>query len=108
MPLGRTNPTYRDALQAIEDQWQQYRRALRRRDQNHFDRLFEHARAHADAASYLNHQQPEIMFLVSVVLEQEKQIQDLTRRVDALENDLNNTDDDTGSDTTQPERDRSG
>jgi hypothetical protein len=30
--MGRTNPTYRDALWAIEERWADFRRALRRRD----------------------------------------------------------------------------
>ena len=62
-------------------------------DQDHYDRLFEHGRAHADAAGHLNHHQPEMTFLLSVVLEQEKQVQDLEERVDALEDDLNTPDD---------------
>jgi len=41
--MGRTNPTYRDALRAIEERWAEFRRALRRRDQPRFDRLFEYA-----------------------------------------------------------------
>ena len=56
--MGRTNPTYRDALRAIEERWAEFRRALRRRDQPRFDRLFEYAREHADASGLLNHQNP--------------------------------------------------
>ena len=106
--MGRTNPTYRDVLQALEEQWSDYRRALRRMDQEYYDRLFEHGRAHADAAGYLNHQQPEVTFLVSVVLEQEKQIQDLTQRVDALEDDLNSDDESPDHAAAQPKRERAG
>ena len=87
--MGRTNPTYRDVIRALEDRWQQYRRALRRDDKQYFDRLFEHGRAHADAAGYLNHQEPELTLLVSVVLEQQKELQALHERVHALERDLN-------------------
>jgi len=56
--MGRTNPTYRDALRAIEERWAEFRRALRRHDQPRFDRLFEYAREHADASGLLNHQNP--------------------------------------------------
>ena len=77
-------------------------------DQDHFDRLFEHARAHADACSYLNHQQPEITFLVSIVLEQESQIQDLTERVDALEDDLNSSGENAENTSANPKRERAG
>lgn len=78
--MGRTNPTYRDLLQATEERWQPYRRALRSRDQPHFDRLFEHGRAHADAAGYLNHDDLLAPLLVSVVLEQERRLAELEER----------------------------
>lgn len=80
--MGRTNPTYRDFLRGIERRWQPFRRALRRPDQSHYDRLFEHVRAHADAAGYLNHEEPLFPLLVSVVLEQEKRITQLEARLD--------------------------
>jgi hypothetical protein len=75
--MGRTNATYRDLLTGIEERWQPYRRALRHRNQAHFDRLFEHARAHADAGGYLNHDEPLFPILVSMLLEQERRIQRL-------------------------------
>lgn len=83
--MGRTNPTYRDTLRALEQQWGDYRRALRRRDQARFDRLFEHARRGADAASYLNHEDPMRVALVSIALGQQAEIEALEARVDALE-----------------------
>lgn len=79
--MGRTNPTFRDALRAIEDRWADFRRALRRRDQPRFDRLFEYAREHADAGGLLNHERPTLPVLVSIDLEQE-------RRLDAHEEQL--------------------
>ena len=38
--MGRTNPTYRDVLRSLEDDWTDYRRALRQQDQHHFDPLY--------------------------------------------------------------------
>ena len=96
--MGRTNPTYRDVVRSLEENWQQYRKALRRVDKPHFDRLFEHAREHADAAGYLNHHQPEITLLVSVVLEQEKRIQASHDRLRALERDIDTADSGTAAD----------
>ena len=80
--MGRTNPTYRDALRRTEERWSAYRRALRRRDQPHFDRLFEQAHEHVDAAGYLNHESPEIPLFVSVLLEHERRLDrvEATRR----------------------------
>ena len=82
--MGRTSPTYRDALRAIEGRWQDYRRTLRRRDRPHFDRLFEHGRAHADAAGVVNHDDPMVPLLVAALLEQERRIATLEAAV-ALE-----------------------
>jgi hypothetical protein len=86
--MGRTNPTYRDALRAIEDRWAEFRRALRRRDQPRFDRLFEYAREHADASALLNHQNPLVPALFSIDLEQEATLEDHEERLEALEHRL--------------------
>ena len=75
--MGRTNPTHRDALRATESRWADYRRALRRRDREHFDALFEHARAHADAGGYRNHPEPMVAVLVATVLEHERRLADV-------------------------------
>lgn len=83
--MGRTNPTYRDTLRAIEDRWGPYRRTLRRRDQPRFDQLFVYARNHADAAGMLNHDDRFAPLLVSVAIEQERRIDELETRIDDLE-----------------------
>lgn len=79
--MGRSNPTYRDSLRHLEDRWSDYRRALRRRDQEHFDRLWEHAASYADAAGYQNQERNLDLVLLSIVLAQE-------RRIAALEAEL--------------------
>ena len=88
--MGRTNPTYRDALRAIEERWTEFRRALRRRDQPRFDRLFEYAREHADASGLLNHQNPLLSALFSIDLEQEARLDDHDERLAALEQQIAN------------------
>ena len=88
--MGRTNPTYRDALRAIEGRWAEFRRALRRRDQPKFDRLFEYAREHADASGLLNHQNPLLPALFSIDLEQEARLDDHEERLGELETALKN------------------
>jgi len=87
--MGRTNPTYRDALRAIEDRWQDFRRALRRRDQPQFDQLFAYAREHADASGLLNHQNPLLPALFSIDLEQESRLNKHEERLEKLEHRLN-------------------
>ncbi|MXR50804.1 hypothetical protein GRX03_04180 [Halovenus sp. WSH3] len=83
--MGRTNPTYRDRLEEIEAEFEPYRRALRASEQPHVERLFEHGRTYAHAAGYLNHPNPEIPFLVSVLLAHERELAALTERVAQLE-----------------------
>ena len=82
--MGRTNPTFRNVLEAVKGRWADYRRALRRRDQPHFDRLFEHADAHADASGYLNPDDPMNPILVSMLLEHERRVAALEAEVEAL------------------------
>lgn len=83
--MGRTNPTYRDRLEALEGEWQPYRRALRASEQAAFDRLFEHGRAYAHAAGQRNHTTPELPLLVSMLLAHERRLAALDRRLDELE-----------------------
>ena len=91
--MGRTNPTYRDALRAIEERWSDFRRALRRRDQPRFDRLFEYAREHADASGLLNHQNPLLPALLSIDIEQEARLEDHEKRIEDLERQLSEVSD---------------
>ncbi|GAB7095294.1 hypothetical protein JCM30237_24470 [Halolamina litorea] len=72
--MGRSNPTYRDNLRHLEDRWSDYRRALRRRDQEHFDHLWEQAAGYADAAGYQNTGRNLDLVLVSIILAQERRI----------------------------------
>lgn len=82
--MGRTNPTYRDQLNAIEDEWGAYRRALRWEDQYIFDQLFVYARDHADAAGNLNHANSLAPIWMAIALEQDRRITELEARVDDL------------------------
>jgi hypothetical protein len=75
--VGRTNPTFRDLLRSLQDSWKDYRRALCRPHQDRFDRLWEDARQYADAGGYLNHQNPMVVVLFSMLLAQQKRIEDL-------------------------------
>lgn len=102
--MGRTNPTYRDALRAIEERWADFRRALRRRDQPHFDRLFEYARGHADASGLLNHQNPLLPALLSIDLEQERRLSAHEERIESLESALETLGDQQRQTSEDPDR----
>ena len=80
--MGRSKATFRTYLDGLEDDWQPFRRTLRRRDQAHFDRLFERARGHADAATQLDAADPRLSALFSMVLAQERELQALRDRLE--------------------------
>lgn len=79
--MGRTNPTYRDLIDQLEDDMQPFRRALRRTDTAEFDRLFDRARRYADAGGYLNSQDPVRVVLFSMLLAQEHELRRLREQV---------------------------
>lgn len=82
--MGRTNPTLRDRLDGLEREWQPFRRSLRYRHQEGFDRLFERARGHADAAGQQNPPDVWQAFVVAVLLAQEREVQALEADVRTL------------------------
>ena len=77
--MGRTIPTYRLHLESILNDWMDYRRALREKDRELFDRLLNKSRQHSSAASYCAHIDPSILALLSVLLEMERDIETLKR-----------------------------
>jgi hypothetical protein len=81
--MGRTIPTYRLHLESILDDWMDYRRALREKDREAFDRLLDKARQHASAASYCAHLDPTTLALLSILLEMERELEDLRRQQEA-------------------------
>jgi hypothetical protein len=50
--MGRTVPTYAEQVREIEAKWAKFRRALRREDQLHFDRLLRSVRYYSASATY--------------------------------------------------------
>lgn len=82
-------PDSTDVVRAVEDRWSPYRRALRPDDQFVLDRLFEYGEEHATAITSLTHRSPVVPLLVAIDLEQERRLDELEARLDALEDDLN-------------------
>ena len=72
--MGRTVPTYRLHIESILNDWMDYRRALREKDREPFDRLLNKARQHASAASYCAQMDPTILAILSILLEMEREI----------------------------------
>jgi hypothetical protein len=83
--MGRTTPTYRSYLDAYREEWQPFRRTLRRSDRPAFDRLFEKAHHHADAAGQRDPPDPRFAVLFSILVAQERELAALRAAVDGVD-----------------------
>jgi len=83
--MGRTLVTFTQLVQQEIDSWSCYRRALRREDQQALDILFAIARHHASAGAYVALETPFEVMLLSMLIEQQKQVGTLQQKVMALE-----------------------
>jgi dihydroxyacetone kinase-like predicted kinase len=78
--MGRTVPTYRMTLESIVQSWADFRRALPKDDREAFDQMVNRARLHASASTYAAFSDPVEGALLSILLEQEKEIRRLKAR----------------------------
>jgi len=88
--MGRTLPSISQAFLQEQEAFARFRRALRRSDQLVLDELFASARQHLAAAAYAAHALPFEVFLLSMLLEQHKEVLRLRHLVEGL-HDRNNS-----------------
>ena len=81
--MGRTVPSFRMLLDSIIMELGDFRRALRRHDQQVFDRIMDMAREHASASTVAAAVDPMDTIVLSILIEQQKQIDDLKEDSDA-------------------------
>lgn len=79
--MGRTVPTFRQLIEDAIARWSKFRRALRREDQEYFDRVFRRVRSYTQAATYQASDNPMEAILLSIALNQEKRLDALERAV---------------------------
>jgi hypothetical protein len=77
-------PSITQAFIEEEQAFTRFRRALRRTDQQALDDLFASARQHLAAAAYASHALPMETFLLSMLLEQHKEVLRLRHLLEAL------------------------
>jgi hypothetical protein len=82
--MGRTLPSITQAFLEEEGAFSRFRRALRRKDQLALDDLFTSARQHLAAAAYAAHALPFEVFLLSMLLEEHKELMRLRQELEAL------------------------
>jgi hypothetical protein len=80
--MGRTLPTFNMYLENEIAEWRGFRRALRREDQEAFDRLFALAKRHMAEAAAAARPVPFDALLMAILLEQQKQIERLRWRIE--------------------------
>jgi hypothetical protein len=79
--MGKTTPTTAVLMQQEKAALSRYRRALRKEDQQAFDALWVHVTKHMMACTQANHLLPLETFLLTMLLEEHKEIQRLQRMV---------------------------
>ena len=82
--MGRTLPTATIVFQQEEVAFARFRRALRRSDQLALDDLFTSARQHLAAAQYAAHALPFEVFLLSMLLEEHKEVLRMRQQLEEI------------------------
>jgi hypothetical protein len=80
--MGRTLPSITQEFLHEQEAFSRFRRALRRTDQLALDDLFAAAQKHLAAASYAAHALPFETFLLSMLLEEHKEVMRLRQLVE--------------------------
>ena len=87
--MGRTVQSITQTFLEEEQAFARFRRALRRSDQLVLDDLFASARQHLAAAAYASHALPFEVFLLSMLLEEHKEVMRLRGRFEEIQNGSN-------------------
>ena len=82
--MGKTVLPYSWVIDIQQKRFLEFRRALRREDQTHFDALFDHARYFMPAGVQQSHPEPFHPLVLSMLLRQEKDIAELRRQLQEL------------------------
>jgi hypothetical protein len=80
-----TDLTFSQVLEQEIQEWKKFRWALRKEDQQVFDRLLGKARLHVEAGESASRPWPFETILISILLEQEKALMELREKVGGYE-----------------------
>ena len=82
--MGRTLPSITQVFLGEQSAFSDFRRALRRGDQEALDDLFAAARKHLAAAAYASHALPFEIFLLAMLLEEHKEVKRLRDEISEI------------------------
>lgn len=89
--MGRTVPSYRQALEMEINRWEGFRKALRDKDLEAFDRMMNACRMHASAGGMATRTiLAEAMFM-SILLSQQKELMEIRESLERLQKQLHQT-----------------
>jgi hypothetical protein len=80
--MGKTLPPLSQLIEAERRRWAPFKRALLKEDQAVFDRLFDCAKLHIQAGVMVSRPWPFETIVMAVLLEQEKRIGEMVRRIE--------------------------
>jgi len=80
-PSSGSDKSYREELEVIEEELNNYRRALRGAEKDTFDKLINHAKIHQTAGEEQDHYKAMETFFLSIILEQQIEIMRLKRKL---------------------------
>ncbi len=83
--MGRTVPTFTMVIQQEMESWSKFRRGLRKEDQDALDELFRAARMQLASSAYAARPIPFESIAMSMLVMQQRLIQELRERVVKLE-----------------------
>jgi hypothetical protein len=83
--MGRTILPIAQVIQQEREEWAKFRRVLRREDQTPFDEMFDSAKYHSAACAYASRPVPMEAIFMSILLEHQKAISALRKRIEKLE-----------------------
>ena len=83
--MGRTVVSYRQAVEGEIAAWDGFRKALRIRDAEAFDKMMNACRLHASAGSMATRPVLFEAVVMSILLEQEKTLMELAEKLDRIE-----------------------
>ncbi len=83
--MGKTVPSYRQALEGEIEKWKGFRKALRAKDAETFDKMMNACRNFASAGSMATRPVLLEAMLMSILLHQEKTLTEIQERLERLE-----------------------
>jgi hypothetical protein len=89
--MGRTVPSYRQALESEINRWEPFRKALCDKDSEAFTNMMNACRMHASAAGMATRPILSEAMFMSILLSQQKQISEIRESLEHLEKQLRKT-----------------